>query len=82
MKQAVCPGTAHCRMVPSLALVIFPHPLHVCRERQNWFALEEREADPAHPVEYLQRNGAQSMPFYGDISFPMKANSLETPCHS
>lgn len=53
----------------------------LARVQGNWFALEEREAYPAHRVQYLQRNGAQSMPFYGDISFPMKANSLATPCH-
>lgn len=48
-------NSTQCHTVPTAALVIFPpHSLHIWRERQNWFALEESEVYPAHQVQYLQ----------------------------
>lgn len=46
-------SSTQCHIVPSVALVSFPNSLHVFRERQNWFALEEREVYPGHQVQYL-----------------------------
>lgn len=49
------------------------------KERQGPSASGERAVSPGHGGQLLQisprGNGAQIMPFYGDISFPMKAKS-------
>lgn len=46
--------SAQCHIVPGMELTIFPNSLHMCRERQNEFALEERAVDPGHQRQYLQ----------------------------
>lgn len=80
-------SSVQCRMVSGAALAVFPNSSHACVRGKTDSVCSGRKgglprtsssvfADPQW------RHEAQIMPFYGDISLPMKAKSLETVCLS